>query len=126
MKICISSSGNSVDNIMDARFGRAAYFVIVDTDTMETEVVENAAAASGGGAGITSGQLMVDKGVSVLITGNVGPNAMDVLKAGNIEVYRGEPISVKENIEKLKKGLLEKITTTVPSHFGIGSQKGQK
>ena len=126
MKVCISSSGNSLDSKMDPRFGRAAYFVIADTDTMEPEIIENSAAASGGGAGITSGQLMVDKGVTAVITGNVGPNAMNVLKAANIEIYRGVDVSVKENIEKLKNGLLEKINTTVPSHYGMGSQVGQK
>ena len=122
MKICISSSGNSAESAMDPRFGRAAYFVIADTDTMECEVLENAAAVSGGGAGITSGQMMVNKGVKAVVTGNMGPNAMNVLKAADIEIYRGAAISVKENIEKFKKGLLEKINTTVPSHYGMGMQ----
>jgi len=120
MKICVSSNGGSGDSTLDPRFGRAAYFIIADTETMELELIENAAAASGGGAGITSGQLMVDKGITAVITGNVGPNAMNVLKAANIEIYRGESVSVKENVEKFKKGLLEKISTTVPSHFGMG------
>jgi len=126
MKVCISSKGNSIQSIMDPRFGRAAYFIIADTETMEIELIENSAAASGGGAGITSGQLMVDKDVTAVITGNVGPNAMNVLKAANIEIYRGEPILVKENIEKFKKGKLEKINATVPSHFGMGVQGEQK
>ncbi len=126
MKICISSSGKSAESILDPRFGRASYFVMADTDTMECEVIENVAAASGGGAGITSGQMMVDKDVTAVITGNMGPNAMDVLKAANIAIYRGESIPVNENIEKFKKGLLEKIDTTVPSHYGMGSQGGQK
>ncbi len=120
MKICISSSGNSIKSTMDPRFGRAAYFVLADTDTMECEVVENAAAASGGGAGIASGQMMVDKSIKVVITGNMGPNAMNVLKAANIEIYRGVAASVEENIEKFKKGILKKIDTTVPSHYGMG------
>ena len=122
MKICISSTGNSVDNTMDPRFGRAAYFVITNTDSMESEIIPNSAANSGGGAGITSGQLMVDKGVEAVITGNVGPNAMNVLKAAKIEIYRGESVSVQENVEKFKKGLLEKINTTVPSHSGLGGK----
>jgi predicted Fe-Mo cluster-binding NifX family protein len=126
MKICITSSGTSVDSILDPRFGRAAYFIIVDTKTMEFEVIENSAAAAGSGAGITSGQLMVDKGVEAVITGNVGPNAMNILKTANIEVYRGEAVSAKENVEKFKKGLLEKIDTTVSSHFGMGFRGGQK
>ncbi len=126
MKVCISSKGNSLESIMDPRFGRAAYFIIADTETMENEAVENSAAASGGGAGVTSGQFMVDKEVTAVITGNVGPNAMNVLKAADIEVYRGVDISVKENIEKFKKGLLEQISKTVPSHYGLGVQEEKK
>ncbi len=124
MKVCFSSNGSSADSIMDPRFGRAAYFAIADTDTLEFEIIENAAAATGGGAGITSGQLMVDKGVKALVTGNVGPNAMNVLRAAEIEVYKGSPISIKENLEKFKKGLLGRIDTTVPQHFGM--QGGKK
>lgn len=123
MKVCISSKGDTIQSIMDPRFGRAAYFIFTDTETMNIELIENSAAVSGGGAGITSGQLMVDKDVTAIITGNVGPNAMNVLKTANIEIFRGEAISVKENIEKFNRGELEKISTTVPSHFGMGVQK---
>jgi predicted Fe-Mo cluster-binding NifX family protein len=122
MKICVSSKGNTLDSALDPRFGRAAYFIIADTGTMEHEVVENAAAASGGGAGIASGQLMIDKSVSAVITGNLGPNAMNVLSAAKIEAYRGDNNSVKDNIEKFKKGMLEKINKTVPSHYGMNSR----
>lgn len=125
MKICVSSKGASVESVMDPRFGRAECFIIIDTDTMESESIQNPAATAGGGAGITSGQLMVDKGVEAVITGNVGPNAMNVLKAANINIYRGESVSVQKNIEKCKEGLLEKISTSVPSHSGLGSQ-GEK
>ena len=126
MKICVTSNGNSIESNLDPRFGRAAYFIIADAETMEYKAIENAAANSGGGAGITSGQLMVDKGVEAVITGNVGPNAANVLKAANIKIYRGISASVKENIEKFKKGILEKIDTTVPSHFGMGKQRGNE
>lgn len=123
MKVCISSKGNTIQSVIDPRFGRAAYFIIADIETMEVELIENSASTSGGGAGITSGQLMVDKGVTAVITGNVGPNAMNVLSAANIEVYRGDLISVEENIKKFKKGQLEKINTTVSAHFGMGMKK---
>ena len=123
MKICISSDGNSVDSILDPRFGRAAFFAIADTDTMEMEIMENSAAATGG-AGIAAGQLMVDKGVGAVITGNVGPNAMDILKAADIKMIKGMPVSVKENLEKYKKGLLSAIESSVPQHYGM--QGGKK
>jgi len=125
MKIAITSSGNSIESNLDPTFGRCSYFVITDTDTGENIIIENTAGNFGGGAGISSGQTMVEKGVEALITGNVGPNAMNVLSAAGIQIYKGESVSVKENIEKFKAGSLKKITETAPSHFGMGN-KGTK
>lgn len=119
MKVCVTANGSTLESTLDPRFGRADYFVIVDTNTMEFEPVENSAAQAAGGAGITSAQSVVDKGITVVITGNVGPNAMNVLKAGEIEIYKGLSASIKENVEKYNKGLLEKIDKTVPRHFGM-------
>ncbi|SHJ31418.1 Predicted Fe-Mo cluster-binding protein, NifX family [Dethiosulfatibacter aminovorans DSM 17477] len=119
MKICISSTGNSMESQMDPRFGRCEFFAIVDTETNETKLIDNAAAKSGGGAGIAAGQLMVDNDVEVLITGNVGPNANDVLKAAKIKIVRGKKVSLNENVEMFKKNELEVIDTTVPSHSGM-------
>ncbi len=126
MKIVISSTGNTLESAMDQRFGRAACFIVMDTDTMSFESIDNGAAASSGGAGITSAQTVVDKGVEAVITGNVGPNAMNVLKAAQIDIFKGSLVSVKENVEKFKKGLLEKVDTAVPQHFGMGFSGGRK
>jgi len=124
MKICITSMGNSKESLLDKRFGRAAFFAFVDTETMDMEITENPAAISGGGAGISAGQMMVDKGVEALITGNVGPNAMNIIKAAQIKIYKGLEISIEENIEKFKNNLLDNIDTTVPEHYGMkGDQK---
>ncbi|MCM8900251.1 NifB/NifX family molybdenum-iron cluster-binding protein [Caldicoprobacter algeriensis] len=120
MKVCVTATGNSVESPLDPRFGRAAFFVLVDTDSMEFECIRNDAAFTGGGAGVTASQLMVDKGVDAVVTGNIGPNAMNVLKAVGIGVYRGVNGSVKENVERLKKGLLDKIEDSVPPHYGKG------
>ncbi len=122
MKICITASGDTVNSILDPRFGRCSYFVITDLESDEYTIIPNEAGASSGGAGISSGQLMVENGVEAIVTGNVGPNAMNVLKAAGISIYRGKSESVKENIENYKAGKLEKITETVPSHFGMGNR----
>lgn len=122
MKICITSSGETVESLLDPRFGRCSYFVVADLESGEHTVIPNEAGISGGGAGISSGQLMVEKGVEAIVTGNVGPNAMNVLKAAGISIYRGNNESVKENIENYKADKLEKITETVPSHFGMGNR----
>lgn len=123
MKVAVSATGNTLESIMDQRFGRAAYFLIADPETMRFEAIDNQATASAGGAGITAAQTLADKGVEAVITGNVGPNAMNVLKAAGISIYRGTPVPVRQNLESIKQGTLEKIETTVPSHFGMGGQK---
>lgn len=122
MKIAVSAAGNTMESSLDQRFGRAASFIIVESQTMAYEAIDNSAAASSGGAGISAAQLIVDKGAEAVITGNVGPNAMNVLKAANMDIYKGNAVSVKENVELLKKGALEKISTTVTAHFGMGAK----
>ncbi len=125
MKIAVSAEGNNFDSMMDLRFGRAPFFIIIDQDTGSNDSVKNEAAFASGGAGIATAQMVVDKGVKTVITGNVGPNAMKVLKAGDVTIYQGRHVPVQENIDYFEKGLLTKIESTVPAHFGMGGQ-GQR
>lgn len=120
MRICISSAGKTLNDAMDPRFGRAAWFIFADTDTGEYEVYQNESEQAGGGAGVSSGQLMADKGVEAVITGNVGPNAMYVLKGAGIAMYKGIPGSVKTNMDSFIEGKLQEITSSRPSHSGMG------
>lgn len=122
MKIAVSATGNTMESRMDQRFGRAASFIVVETETMDFKAVDNAAAASSGGAGISAAQMVADTGVEAVVTGNVGPNAMNVLKAANIAIYRGSAATVKENVELFKQGALDKISMSGPSHAGMGGK----
>lgn len=126
MKICVTSRGNTLESALDPRFGRAAYFIIVDSENTSYDAIENKAAVAAGGAGITAAQTVVDKKVKAVITGNVGPNALNVLKAADIEIYQGISASVKENLEEFKKGNLKKLENAVPSHFGLKFQGENK
>jgi len=103
MKICVTSRGENPDAPVDPKFGRAAYFIFVDTETGFFEAVRNPNAASGGGAGIQSGRLAAEKSVRVVITGNVGPNAFETLKAAGIDVITGASGKVREVVEAYKK-----------------------
>ncbi|RZB32166.1 MAG: hypothetical protein SRB1_01785 [Desulfobacteraceae bacterium Eth-SRB1] len=125
MKIAVTSTGPTLDDMMEARFGRCAYFLIVDPDTMEFEALENANIALGGGAGIQSAQLMADKGVSTVLTGNCGPNAFQTFGAANIQVITGVSGQARQAVEQYKSGALAGTSTpNVESHFGMGTGRG--
>ena len=125
MKICITASGNTLDASIDPRFGRAAYLTIVDSESMAFEIIPNAAAGAMGGAGIQAAQTLTKKGVDVLITGNVGPNAFQALSAASIKIVTGASGTVREVVEKYKRGeLSETGAPTVKGHFGMGIGRG--
>jgi predicted Fe-Mo cluster-binding NifX family protein len=126
MKICVSATADDLEAQIDPRFGRSLYLVIVDSETMKFEAIPNMAAGSTGGAGIQAAQTMVNKGVKTVITGNVGPNAFGALSASGIEIVTATSGTIREVVEKFKKGELQKTgAPTVGVHFGvIGEGKG--
>jgi predicted Fe-Mo cluster-binding NifX family protein len=125
MKICVSATANNLEAQVDPRFGRCQYFIIVDSETMQFEAIPNMAAGASGGAGIQAAQTIADKGVKVVITGNVGPNAFGALSAAGIEIVTGAFGAVKEVVEKFKKGEYGKTgAPTVGEHSGMGRGRG--
>jgi len=126
MKICVSATANSLDAPVDPRFGRCQYFLIVDSETMQFDAIPNMASGAMGGAGIQAAQIIAGKGVKVLITGNVGPNAFQALSAAGIQIITGAYGTVREAVEKYKKGELKGISApTVGGHFGMGAGRGR-
>ena len=120
MKIAITSQGDNIEALVDLRFGRCAYFVIIDPETEKFEAVLNPAADAMGGAGPQAAQTISDKGTVAVITGNVGPNAFQTLKAANIRIYQGAAGTVKETLAKYKSDELEELSdSSVPGHFGL-------
>jgi len=119
MKIAISSSGNSLDSPVDQRFGRAAGFIVADTDTMEFDYVENLQNLnSPSGAGIQTAQTIADLKVEAVLTGNCGPKAFSALAAAGIKLYLGASGLVSETIEKFKNnGLTQAQTPNAQSHW---------
>ena len=119
MKVAVTSKGTTLEDQVDPRFGRCANFVIVETDDMTVEAIENSNASVGGGAGIQSGQLVADKGAKAVLTGNCGPKAFRTLEAADIEVVIGVSGTVRNAIEQYTSGQLSATASAnVESHAG--------
>lgn len=121
MKIAITATGKTMDSPVDQRFGRAAYFVVVDTETIDFAVIDNENVAAAGGAGISSAKAVIDAGAEAVLTGNCGPNAQRTLSVAGIKLYTGVTGTVAEAVELFKGGkLTEAEGPNVQSHFGTG------
>jgi len=121
MKIAVSSSERDLSAQIGPRFGRCAYFVIVETDDMSFEVFNNESIALGGGAGIQAAQFVASKGAGAVLTGNCGPNAVQTLGASHVEIFVGQSGTVKEAIEKYKRGdMTSTKAANVADHYGMG------
>jgi predicted Fe-Mo cluster-binding NifX family protein len=125
MRIAISAAGPTLDAEVDPRFGRCQYFIIADPETMEFEAIDNSSAMAAGGAGISAGQTIADKGVEAVLTGNCGPNAYQVLLSAGIQVITGVSGKVKDVIEGYRAGKFKaSVQPNVPDHFGMGAGPG--
>jgi predicted Fe-Mo cluster-binding NifX family protein len=126
MKIAVSATGPALEADIDPRFGRCQYFIIVNPDTMEFETIENSGASGSSGVGIATAQTITGKGVEVVLTGNCGPNAYQVLLAAGIKVFTGLSGKVQDAIERYKSGKIEASSQhNVSGHFGMGRGRGQ-
>jgi predicted Fe-Mo cluster-binding NifX family protein len=120
MKIAITSSGSDLKSEVDPRFGRCAYFILVETDTDEFEAIENSNVQGMGGVGIQSGQVMADREVKTVLTGSCGPNAFQTLQAAGIKVITGVTGTVQEAIDKFKSGEFKAISqANASAHSGM-------
>ncbi len=105
MKIAITSKGQDLDSQVDPRFGRAAYILIVDTETFDFEVMDNTENANAlKGAGIQAATMVSDKGADVLLTGYCGPKAFTTLKAAGIKVGNDTAGTVRQAVEFFNEG----------------------
>lgn len=118
MKIGVSAVSGSLDAQVDPRFGRCAYFVMVNPDTMEFEAIVNKSRDAMGGAGIATAQTVANKGIDVLITGDIGPNAFQTLNNAGIKILTGANGTVREVVEQYKNGRL-----TVATSATVGAKK---
>ncbi|MDQ1333458.1 MAG: hypothetical protein QG552_408 [Thermodesulfobacteriota bacterium] len=107
MKIAVTSTGADIGSEVDPRFGRAAYIVIVDSETFEFEALDNAENVNAlKGAGIQAARMVSEKGADVLLTGFCGPNAFKAMNAARIKVANDAKGTVREAVQAYLDGKL--------------------
>ncbi|CAG35071.1 NifB/NifX family molybdenum-iron cluster-binding protein [Desulfotalea psychrophila] len=108
MKIAITATGPNLDSPIDPRFGRAAYIIIVDPESMIFEAVDNSTNVNSfKGAGIQAATMVHDKGAEVLMTGYCGPKAFQIIETAGIKVVSDTTGTVANAVEKFNKGNLQ-------------------
>jgi len=105
MKVAVTSQGESMDSPVDPRFGRAKFFIVVDTESNEFDVVDNEQNVNAPqGAGIQAAETVARQDVEYVLTGHCGPKAFHALGAAGIKVVVGLQGTVKEAIDSFKAG----------------------
>jgi predicted Fe-Mo cluster-binding NifX family protein len=119
MKIAFTTSGNELTDPLDARFGRAAKFLIYDLEGQTFEVVDNQQNLNAAqGAGIQSAGTVARAGVQALVSGHCGPKAFQVLQAAHIKIFYSEAATVAEALDAYRQGkLVESKTADVAGHW---------
>ena len=111
MKIAVSSIGKEIKSNVSDVFGRCLYFIIAEIENQKiekTEAIKNKNTDQMSGAGVSTAQLMAEKNVNAVITGNIGPRALDVLRQFNIDIYYGDG-TIEKVLREFIDGKLEKI-----------------
>jgi predicted Fe-Mo cluster-binding NifX family protein len=115
MKIALPSNGNQVDS----HFGHCAYFTVFTTNDKK-EIVSEEKVASAEGCGCKSNIVFTLKqmGVEMMLAGNMGDGAVNVLSSQGISVLRGCSGDVKAVTQQWLAGKLEDSGETCSEHEG--------
>jgi len=105
MKVVVTATGTTLESEIDPRFGRARYFLLVNSETNEITVLDNQQnQQAAGGAGIQAAETIANAGAEVLLTGHCGPKAFRALQAAGVKIALGASGTVKSAMESFNKG----------------------
>jgi len=119
MRIAITTQGEGLSAEVDSRFGRAPRFLIVDTETMTSQMIQNSQSLDlPRGAGIQSAQNVLPHKPDVVLTGNCGPKAFRVLQAAGIKVVIGVTGKIGDAVKDYMDGKYQAATeANVEGHW---------
>ena len=125
MRLAVSAQGDTLEAPASPVFGRCPFYVFVDSETMSFEAKPNEAMNMGGGAGIQAAQFVVQQGAQAVLSGNLGPNAYEVLQAAGVPSYLITEGTVRQAVEAFKEGQVQSMAgPNVAAHAGAGKGMG--
>jgi predicted Fe-Mo cluster-binding NifX family protein len=115
MKICISSTGNTIEESdIDTTIHRCAFFLIIDKKTNSQKAILNTIRENPSEIGAMVGQIVANEGIDAVITTDIGPRAFEIFERYRIKVYHARG-KIKDAIKQFEQGKLKVITkATVP------------
>ena len=123
MKVVISATGRDIESNINAKFGRAPFFLIIDTKTNEEKALVNTTRELPSGVGITVGNMVAREGIDAVITTEIGPLAFETFEQCGIKIYQAEG-KIKDAIQQFTEGKLPEITkATAPKFIGSKQRK---
>lgn len=121
MKIAVSSTGQELNSVVESRFGRCEFFVVVETENGSFKAFENDNRGLSSGAGIQAASFIASEGVEAVITGNCGPKAMQVLTAAGIDIFSVQGGSVSQVVEQFNNKTLSSLSgPSAAAKSGVG------
>jgi predicted Fe-Mo cluster-binding NifX family protein len=117
MKICIpTESPQGMDSIVFGHFGSAPGFVIVDTQNMQAENIQNGDLHHSHGM-CQPLKALGNRTVDAIVVAAIGLGALTKLKEQGIEVYRAVEGTVRLNVDLLQQRKLPRFD---PEHTCAG------
>ena len=119
MKLIFTTTGDTLDALLDPSFGRARNFLIFDLESGSSELISNQQNLNAAqGAGIQAAQTIVKAGAGALVTGHCGPKAFRVLATAGVKVYNTDAPTVAEALARYRAGqLIEATAANVEGHW---------
>jgi predicted Fe-Mo cluster-binding NifX family protein len=110
MKIVMTTTSPNLDSDVDPRFGRCAYLLVMDTDSLKWQAHPNPGVNVSGGAGIKAAQFVTEQKVEAVLSGDFGPHAFQALQAAGIAMHLyGDCCTTRQAIEHFKAGQLQQV-----------------
>ena len=109
MNILITSQANHKNALVDERFGRCDYYCIYNTNEKDFIFHNNLSKSANQGAGVSFSQKVLESNIDVILTGKIGPKALDILASSNINAFEVNNMNIEKAIQAYQNKTLKVI-----------------